>query len=154
MGATTGIKRTKYYLIQQILSYKTLYFTIVTTISYAFSPVTNKSLHATLIKICTDGGDPHPHLTPFCLTTLLLPSVAWQHSGAEYRLEGSTSTDVPPISPSDIVGQHNIINGIAFGVAFVVHRIAWRRTPVKARICTSNLELTLAYTGSNTSTCI
>jgi len=33
-------------------------FNIVTTISYAFLPVMIKSLHATLIKIFTSGGDP------------------------------------------------------------------------------------------------
>jgi len=37
---------------------QTPFFSIVTTISYAFSPVMNKDLHAMLIKICTTGGDP------------------------------------------------------------------------------------------------
>ena len=42
------IKRAqRHYLIQQILSYTTLFFNIVITISYAFSPATNNSLHAT-----------------------------------------------------------------------------------------------------------
>jgi len=39
-------------LIEQILCYEALFFNIVTTISYAISPAVNKSLHATLIKIC------------------------------------------------------------------------------------------------------
>jgi predicted enzyme related to lactoylglutathione lyase len=43
-------------LIEQILSYKTLFFDTFTTIGYAFSPATNKSLHVTLVKICTSGG--------------------------------------------------------------------------------------------------
>jgi len=43
-------------LIEQILSYKTLFFNIVTTNGYALSPAMNKSLHATLIKFCTSGG--------------------------------------------------------------------------------------------------
>ena len=34
-----------------------LFFNIVNTISYAFSSAMNKSLHATLIKICTIRGD-------------------------------------------------------------------------------------------------
>ena len=38
--------------VEQILSYRTLHFNIVTAISYAFSPVINKSLHVTLVKIC------------------------------------------------------------------------------------------------------
>ena len=41
------------YLIEHILSYKTPFFNIVTTISYAFSSAIIKSLHATLVKICT-----------------------------------------------------------------------------------------------------
>jgi hypothetical protein len=48
-------------LIEQILSYKTLFFNIVTTISYALLPVMNKSLRATLVKICTSGGGPLFH---------------------------------------------------------------------------------------------
>jgi hypothetical protein len=43
-------------LIEQILSYKTLFFDLVTTIGYALSPAMNKSLHAALVKICTSGG--------------------------------------------------------------------------------------------------
>ena len=39
-------------MIEQILSYKTLFFNIVTIISYTFSTEINKSLHAVLIKIC------------------------------------------------------------------------------------------------------
>jgi len=42
------------YLNEQFLSYKTLFLSIVTTISYAFSPLMDKNLHATLVKICTD----------------------------------------------------------------------------------------------------
>ena len=34
-------------------SYKTLFFNIVTTINYAFWPAVNRSLHATVINICT-----------------------------------------------------------------------------------------------------
>ena len=40
------------YLIEQVLSDKTLFFNTVTTISYALSPVINKSLQV-LVKICT-----------------------------------------------------------------------------------------------------
>jgi hypothetical protein len=48
-------------LIEQILSYKTLFFDIVTTTGYALSPAMNKSLHAALVKICTSGGGPLFH---------------------------------------------------------------------------------------------
>ena len=36
-------------LIEQILSYKTLFFDVVTTIAYALSPAMNNSLHAALV---------------------------------------------------------------------------------------------------------
>jgi len=48
-------------LIEQILSYKTLFFDIVTTNGYALVPAMNKSLHAVLIKICISGGGPLFH---------------------------------------------------------------------------------------------
>jgi len=46
------------YLIEQILSYKTLFFSIVTIISCVFLPAMTKSLHASLVTICTSRGDP------------------------------------------------------------------------------------------------
>jgi len=49
------------YLMEQIFTYKTLFFNLITTTSYAFLPVMNKSLHATLVKICTSKGDPLFH---------------------------------------------------------------------------------------------
>jgi len=61
-------------MIEQILGYKILFFNIITTISYAFSPAMNKSLHAALIKICTkwfvfhinvDTAETH-HPPPHC----------------------------------------------------------------------------------------
>ena len=45
-------------LIEQILSYKTLYFNEVTAMSYVFLPAMNKSLYASLKKIWTSGGEP------------------------------------------------------------------------------------------------
>jgi len=47
--------------MEQILSYNTLFFDIVTTIGYALSPAMNKSLHAALVKVCTSGGGPLFH---------------------------------------------------------------------------------------------
>jgi len=44
-----------------MLSYKTLFFDIVTTIGHALSPAMNKSLHAALVKICTSRGGPLFH---------------------------------------------------------------------------------------------
>ena len=62
-------------MIKQSLSYDTLFFNIVNTISSTFSPVMNKSLHATLAKIYTRGGNPLllsllPKLTTHCLSVL------------------------------------------------------------------------------------
>ena len=45
-------------MIEQILSYRTLLFNIVHTVSYAFSLAMNKSLHTMLIKIYTSRSDP------------------------------------------------------------------------------------------------
>jgi len=55
-----------------------LFFNIVTTISYAFLPAVNKSLHAVLITICTSGGEP------------LLPSALLKRT--TYHLTVLTST--------------------------------------------------------------
>jgi hypothetical protein len=41
---------------EQILSYKTLFFDIVTPIGYALWPAMNKSLYAARVKICSSGG--------------------------------------------------------------------------------------------------
>ena len=62
-------------MTEQILSYKIFFSNIVTTINFVFLPVMNKSLHATLVKICTSRGDPlllSPLLknTIHCLTVL------------------------------------------------------------------------------------
>ena len=57
-------------MIEQILSYKTLLFNIVTTVSCAFSPAMKKNLPAMLIKIGTSGGDPLS-LTPLLKAPLL-----------------------------------------------------------------------------------
>ena len=48
--------------LQQIeRAYKVHFSNIVLTINYAFLPVVDKNLHATLIKIYTSGGDPLFH---------------------------------------------------------------------------------------------
>ena len=51
----------------------------MTTISYAFLPVMNRNLHATLIKICTCGDDPLSLLLLKCTTHHLtvLTSTGW-----------------------------------------------------------------------------
>ena len=60
-----------------------------------------------------------PYQMPFCQTASLLPSVTQQQNVMGYCWEGSTSTAVPPISTSEIVGQHNNIGGITFRAALV-----------------------------------
>jgi len=55
-------KAQQHAVIEQILSYKTLFFYIVTTISYAFLPAV-KSLCAAIVKICTSGDGPQSLLT-------------------------------------------------------------------------------------------
>jgi len=56
-------KAQRFYLIEEILSYKTLFYNIVTTTSYAFLPAMNKNLHATPVKIHTSGREPLFHVT-------------------------------------------------------------------------------------------
>ena len=63
-----GVNRNRYEkpnntLIEQILSYKALFFNTVAVISYAFLPAMNKSLHAMLVKMCTSRNDPY---LPIC----------------------------------------------------------------------------------------
>jgi len=60
------------------------------------------------------------HQTPFCQTVPLLPSVAQQQNIMEYLWEVSTSTAIPLISTSDIVGQHNKIGSIACGAVLII----------------------------------
>jgi len=40
---------------------KKIFFNIAITINHAFLPAMNQSLHTTLVKICTSGGDPVFH---------------------------------------------------------------------------------------------
>ena len=49
------LRAQQHYLIEQILTEH--FFNIVTTVSYTFSPVMNKSVHAVFVKICNGGGD-------------------------------------------------------------------------------------------------
>jgi hypothetical protein len=44
--------------MEQVFSYKTVSFQIVTATGCAFSPAMNKCLHAALVKICASGGSP------------------------------------------------------------------------------------------------
>lgn len=57
---TTDAKNT--IKLEQICSYKTLFFNIGTTISYAFSPILNKKLYARLANFCTSRGVTVSHL--------------------------------------------------------------------------------------------
>jgi hypothetical protein len=53
---------------------------------------------------------------PFCQTVPLVSFIAWQENLTEYWWEGATSTAISPTSASDVMGQHNKIGGINFGV--------------------------------------
>jgi len=55
---TTTDTKSNITLGRAILSYKTLFFIVVTTISSAFSPVMNKSQKAALVKTYTNRSDP------------------------------------------------------------------------------------------------
>lgn len=49
------------YLIEHIFFYRTVFFNIITTISYAFFPALIKSLHTMLVKIDTSRTDQQVH---------------------------------------------------------------------------------------------
>ena len=55
-----------------------------------------------------------PNQTPLRQTAPLLPSVTQQPRVTEYWREGSTSTAIPPIFASDIMGQHHKIGSVTF----------------------------------------
>jgi len=57
METTTDTRSTIALLDRANSQLQNTVFNIVRTISYAFSPVMNKILHATPIKICTSAGD-------------------------------------------------------------------------------------------------
>ena len=72
-----------HYFIEQILSYKTLFFNVIITLSYVFLPTMNKILYAVLVKICTSGDDLQSLSsvlkgTTHCLT--VLTSTVWSPS--------------------------------------------------------------------------
>ena len=69
MENTTVTKSTMTFLIEQILSYITLFFYIGTTINYALLLAMNKILQATVVKICTSRGD--HYITAVVMVSLL-----------------------------------------------------------------------------------
>jgi len=101
--------------MENILSSKTLFFDIPTTISCAFWPAMNKSLRAALIKICTSRGAPLP-LSPLlkCTTSLCShpPFGIYKHSASisecqwvtatEYWWESSTNNAIPTSTFDDV----------------------------------------------------
>jgi len=52
METNTDTKSTSTLVDREILSYKTPFFSVATTISCAFSPAMKKGLHAALVEIC------------------------------------------------------------------------------------------------------
>lgn len=69
-----------------------------------------------------------PHQMPSYQTAPLLPCVTWQQHVMQYQWEGSTSAGIPPISASDIVGQHIRIGGITFRPALIFSQPPCRYT--------------------------
>ena len=70
------------------------------------------------IQFHTFASSSLPCQTPFCQIAPLLPSVAWQQNVGEYWWEGWASTAIST-SASEIVDQHNKIEGITFRAALV-----------------------------------
>ena len=61
METTTDTKRAIILFDRANSQLQNIFFSTVTTISYVFSPTISKSLHATLVKVCTNRGDPVFH---------------------------------------------------------------------------------------------
>ena len=57
---------------------------------------------------------------PFCQTAPLMSFVKWQQNVMEWWQKGSPSTAIPPTSTSNVMGQHNQLGGITFGIALKV----------------------------------
>jgi len=74
--------------------------------------------------------------TPLCQTAALLLSVTWQQNVMEFWQEVSTSTAIPPISASDVIGQQNKTRGITFRATLVFYLMAILRKNL-----TSNYEI-------------
>ena len=72
-------------MIEQSLNQKTLFFNIVTTISYVLSPVTD-SLPAMLVKMCTSRGDSTVTVTT-AETHYPLPHCAHIHSLVSVKVQ-------------------------------------------------------------------
>ena len=76
-------------MTEQILSYKTLFFHVVTIVSYALLPTVNKSLHAALIKICISQGNPLFH--SFCdaiSARKIFPTLSIFHCPTQVEVRG------------------------------------------------------------------
>ena len=92
--------------IEQILSYKTLFFSTANTISYAFLPAMHKSLHATLSK------NLHGHLKCGLPFTLLAPLLKRSEAlinvseGHCFHMEEFSST--PLLYPRFHVRHHSV----------------------------------------------
>ena len=89
-------------MVEQILSYEAIFFSLVTVISYAFLPVMKKSMHAALVKICSSRGDLFSPLLK-CSThhsTVLISTVWSPHSASidEYQWV--------PFFPHEIIQLH------------------------------------------------
>ena len=76
--------------------------------------------------------------------TPLLPSVTWQKHVMEYWWESSTFTAIPPTSASDVMGQHNEIEDITFGVT--LKKITKRKQSCKGKDNVSSFLFTFYCT--------
>ena len=61
-----------------------------------------------------------PCQTPFCQSAPLRPFVTWQQNVMEYWQEGWATTVILPITVYDIVGRHNQIGSLTFGVTLML----------------------------------
>ena len=117
METTTNIRRTR-TLIEQILSYKKLFFNIVTTNSYAFLPMMNKSMHALFAKICTNRSDPLVHIYDTVTARKILPRQSSFHQ---------------PNRSQKVLNLNNTVNAVELS-STEVHSFQTGMKPGKRRI--------------------
>jgi len=117
METTTNIRRTR-TLIEQILSYKKLLFNIVTTNSYAFLPMMNKSMHALFAKICTNRSDPLLHIYDTVTARKILPRQSSFHQ---------------PNRSQKVLNLNNTVNAVELS-STEVHSFQTGMKPGKRRI--------------------
>jgi hypothetical protein len=103
--------------MEQILSYKTLFFYVVTTNGYALSSAMNKSPHAALIKICTSEGGPlFPSSYDGVVARKMLPMQSIFHRPKQVEVSRRHIRTVRWVWYDSPVKIENVLHGLQTGM--------------------------------------